>query len=80
MAAVGQCSYLALHIMLSADTRHALTRARYSRSNAYDPAWVCANEMGPNALWLLEWLCEAIDLRPGMRGLDMGCGQGRDDS
>ena len=31
---------------------------------------------GPNALWLIEILCEKMDLRPGMRVLDMGCGTG----
>mgnify|MGYP000569062539 CR=1 FL=1 len=75
MADAGQGSYLALTIMLSPDNKHALTRAHYPRSNAYDPSWVFANEMGPNALWLMEWLCDAIELRPGMRVLDMGCGR-----
>jgi SAM-dependent methyltransferase len=31
--------------------------------------------MGPNVLWLTEWLCERMDLKPGMRVLDMGCGK-----
>jgi len=31
--------------------------------------------MGPNSLWLTEWLCEAIDLKPNMRVLDLGCGK-----
>jgi cyclopropane fatty-acyl-phospholipid synthase-like methyltransferase len=30
--------------------------------------------MGPNVLWLTEALTEMVDLRPGMRVLDMGCG------
>ncbi|MEO6214363.1 MAG: methyltransferase domain-containing protein, partial [Vicinamibacterales bacterium] len=29
---------------------------------------------GANALWLTEWLAEALDLRPHMRVLDLGCG------
>src|SRR5687767_10253176 len=33
--------------------------------------------MGPNALWLVEWLTERMDLRPGMRVLDLGCGRAR---
>jgi cyclopropane fatty-acyl-phospholipid synthase-like methyltransferase len=32
--------------------------------------------LGPNAMWLIEALCEKMDLRPGMRVLDMGCGRG----
>jgi cyclopropane fatty-acyl-phospholipid synthase-like methyltransferase len=31
--------------------------------------------MGPNALWLVEWLIEAFPLKPGMRVLDLGCGR-----
>ena len=30
---------------------------------------------GANPLWLAEWLTEALDLRPGMRVLDLGCGR-----
>jgi ubiquinone/menaquinone biosynthesis C-methylase UbiE len=32
--------------------------------------------MGPNALWLTEWMCQAMRLQPGMRVLDLGCGRG----
>jgi cyclopropane fatty-acyl-phospholipid synthase-like methyltransferase len=31
--------------------------------------------MGPNAVWLTESLTQAMDLKPGMRVLDMGCGK-----
>ena len=48
---------------------------RFPRSSGYDPQWVVENNMGPNALWLTEWLCERMDLKPGMRVLDMGCGK-----
>jgi SAM-dependent methyltransferase len=30
---------------------------------------------GANALWLTEWLTSAMNLRPGMRVLDLGCGR-----
>jgi len=30
---------------------------------------------GASALWLAEWLAEALELRPGMRVLDLGCGR-----
>lgn len=55
--------------------RELLRLDRFPRSSTYDPAWIVENEMGPNALWLTEWLCEAMDLRPGMRMLDLGCGK-----
>ncbi|TNF32190.1 MAG: methyltransferase domain-containing protein [Deltaproteobacteria bacterium] len=48
---------------------------RFPRSGAYDARWVAENQMGPNALWLTEWACEALDLVPGMRVLDLGCGR-----
>jgi SAM-dependent methyltransferase len=48
---------------------------RFPRSNTYDHQWVAENHMGPNALWLAEWLMEALPLEPGMRVLDMGCGR-----
>lgn len=49
---------------------------QYPRSEKYDKKWVSENWMGPNPLWLLEELCEHIDLKPGMKVLDMGCGKG----
>jgi len=52
-----------------------LTRPEFPRSNAYDPDWVLSNQMGPNALWLAEWLCGELALAPGMRVLDLGCGK-----
>jgi len=48
---------------------------RFPRSSRYDMQWALDNEMGPSALWLTEALCEVMDLRPGMRVLDMGCGK-----
>jgi len=54
---------------------HELYRNKFPRSNGYDPAWVMDNQMGPNALWLIEWISEEIELKPGMRVLDLGCGK-----
>jgi SAM-dependent methyltransferase len=52
-----------------------LKNDRYPRSSKYDPEWVVKGWMGPNVLWLTEWLCEKMELKPGMRVLDMGCGK-----
>ncbi|MCX4673308.1 methyltransferase domain-containing protein [Streptomyces sp. NBC_01381] len=49
---------------------------RYPRSSRYDPAWLLGLDMGPNPLWLLENLARDLDLRPGMRVLDLGSGKG----
>jgi SAM-dependent methyltransferase len=48
---------------------------RYRRANHYDPQWIQENQMGPNALWLLESLTEVLHLERGMQVLDLGCGR-----
>jgi SAM-dependent methyltransferase len=53
-----------------------LVHPRYPRASTYDPAWVVANMMGPNPLWLVESLTSALRIEPGMRVLDLGCGKG----
>lgn len=57
------------------DAPHELNRPEFPRSNAYDPLWVMENQMGPNALWLMEWLTRKVAVKPGMRVLDLGCGR-----
>lgn len=47
----------------------------FPRSLAYDPNWIAAIGMGSNPLWLTEWLTQSLELRPGMRVLDLGCGR-----
>ena len=44
------------------------------RASAWDPVWVWHHHMGPTNIWLAELLADEMDLRPGMRVLDMGCG------
>lgn len=48
---------------------------RFPLPNKYDPNWVLDNSMEINALWLTEWLCKTIDLKPHMQVLDLGCGK-----
>jgi len=47
----------------------------YPRSAKYDYNWIRENWMGPHPLWLMEELCEHIELEQGMKVLDMGCGK-----
>ena len=48
----------------------------FPRSAKYHPEWVISSISGAaNALWLSEWLAAAVDFRPGMRVLDLGCGR-----
>jgi SAM-dependent methyltransferase len=59
---------------MTSDNR--LLSERFPRSAKYNPEWVIASASGgANALWVTEWLAEALDLRPGMRVLDLGCGR-----
>src|SRR5262245_57865544 len=59
---------------MTTDTR--LISDRFPRASQYHPEWVLANASGgANSLLLTEWLKTAMDLRPGMRVLDLGCGR-----
>ena len=51
-----------------------LAKPRFPRSSRYDGRWIMDNLMGPHVLWLAEYLSEALELKPGMRVLDLGCG------
>src|SRR3954453_19227572 len=59
---------------MASDQRLAVER--FPRSSKYNPDWVLAGVSGGgDPLWLTEWLTEVLDLRPGMRILDLGCGR-----
>ena len=55
---------------------NVLYNPRFPLSNQYDTSLVMDGQMGPNALWLTEWLMEGLELEPGMRVLDLACGKG----
>jgi cyclopropane fatty-acyl-phospholipid synthase-like methyltransferase len=57
------------------EVKSLLKKAKFPRSAAYDEDWMMDNQMGPNVLWLVEWQCEVLPLKPGMRVLDLGCGK-----
>lgn len=53
-----------------------LQSPRFPLSSRYHPDWIKASVSGgANPLWLTEWLTEKLDLKPGMRVLDLGCGR-----
>jgi SAM-dependent methyltransferase len=60
---------------MTRDLHARLGRPRFPRSSKYDPQWVIDHQMGPHPLWLMEWLCLALDLPAGARVLDLGCGK-----
>jgi SAM-dependent methyltransferase len=54
-----------------------LWKERFPLSNTYNPDWVLDEPMGAHPLWLTEWLSPHLDLQPGMRVLDLGCGKAK---
>jgi cyclopropane fatty-acyl-phospholipid synthase-like methyltransferase len=58
-----------------AEVAARLNKPEYPRSAAYAPDLILESNMGPNVLWLTEALSGSLDLRPGMRVLDLGCGR-----
>lgn len=48
----------------------------FPKSEKYDKNFVNENLMGPNSLKLLEELSANLDLHPGMKIMDLGCGKG----
>ena len=53
-----------------------LVHESFPRASRYNPEWILGSASGgANSLWLTEWLAAALDLRPGMRVLDLGCGR-----
>ncbi|MDZ5619308.1 methyltransferase domain-containing protein [Nocardioides sp. HM23] len=56
---------------------HLLRTDRFPRASAYHPDWLRSSVSGgAHSLWMTEWLAELLDLQPGMRVLDLGCGRG----
>ncbi len=60
---------------ISNDLRARLVKPAFPRSANYDAESQFDAWMGPNVLWLTEWASQAVEFRPGMRVLDLGCGK-----
>jgi len=74
MAGVFWWNLIPLHVSMTRDKQ--FFSERFPRSSRYHPEWIKASVSGgANSLWLTEWLTAAMDLKPGMRVLDLGCGR-----
>lgn len=60
--------------MTHEEKRKLLMDPKYPLSAKYDPDLLLENPMGSPCLWLVEALTRKMELKPGMRVLDMGCG------
>ena len=67
-----ECNNLAMSIQKAIPEA---VQVRFPKSSCYDLTWIVKNQMGPNPLWLTEFLCETLTLEPGMRVLDLACGK-----
>jgi cyclopropane fatty-acyl-phospholipid synthase-like methyltransferase len=52
-----------------------IIRRLFPRASRYDRRWVLENSLGENVLYNTEALAKSLELRPGMRVLDLGCGK-----
>ena len=50
-------------------TSQLLRNERFPRASNYEAKWLTEEPCGANPLWLAEWLCEDLELKPGMRVL-----------
>jgi len=60
----------------TADRLAILRDQRFPLSAKYDMEWLLDHAMGSQCLWLMEGLTREMQLKPGMRVLDLGCGTG----
>lgn len=52
-----------------------LSLKQFPLSSKYDVEWLYENEMGPCSVWLSEFLLEKLEIKEGMKVLDLGCGK-----
>ena len=60
--------------MTQEERENLLIDEKYPLAAKYNPKWMIDNAMGSPCLLLAESLSKAMELKPGMRILDMGCG------
>ena len=59
---------------ITQEKKDMITDPLYPKAAKYDAEWQLENEMGSPCLWLTEAIAEKMDLKPGMKILDLGCG------
>lgn len=57
------------------EKKKAIINHKYPLAAKYDPEWQLENEMGSPCLWLTEAVAQKMNLKSGMKVLDMGCGK-----
>ncbi len=60
---------------ITQEKKDAIVNSRFPRAAKYDPEWQLLYEMGSPCLWLTEIVSDKLGLKPGMKVLDLGCGQ-----
>jgi len=58
------------------DREFLLVKKEFPKSGKYDMNLMLDAQMGPNVVWLTEWLSEEVPFSRGARVLDLGCGKG----
>ncbi len=61
--------------MLSSKEIHQALQHAFPKAAQYDPTWIRENSIGENVLYNLESLTQVMEIRPGMRVLDLACGK-----
>lgn len=59
---------------ITQEKKVAIVNKRFPRAAKYDPKWQLENEMGSPCLWLVDAVSEKMNLKAGMKVLDLGCG------
>lgn len=64
-----------LPCFLADGTDHLLINLNFLHSSKHAHDWVFKNKIRPNKLWPTKWLIQEMDLKTGIKVLDMGCGK-----
>jgi len=59
---------------ITPEKKKAIINDRFPLASKYDAEWQLENEMGSPCLWLTEAVSAKMNLKSGMKVLDLGCG------